>query len=93
MRLTTSETPIIHPDDLNRPRCDMGRGPDRCVAQGSGEWTPSGSPRAYTLCEPHRLELEEQLHRDLESWVPFHPSHVQARTAAMLERMAVGYYG
>lgn len=93
MRLTTSEPPIVHPDDLNRPRCDRGRGPDRCRAQGSGSFAAPGRDRRIVLCEEHRLELEEQLGRELVDWQPDHPSHVQARTAAMLERMAVGYYG
>ena len=94
---TTPETPV-HPDDLNRPRCDSLEVPEpqtRCLAQGAGSWRVGlGSrPRDVVLCEDHRLSLEEQVRGPLEPWVPFHPPHVQARTAYMLERMAAGAFG
>lgn len=98
MQLTTSETPIVHPDDLNRPRCDLltGGDPDRCLAQGSGEWViGSTSPRKrIVLCEDHRLSLEEQMRsHPLEDWVPFLPSETRVRIAYMLERVAAGVFG
>ena len=95
MRLTTSETPIVEPDDLNRPRCDSLEHETRCRAQGSGVWRigPEARPRDVVLCEEHRLDLEEQMHGPLEPWQPFIPDATQARIAYMLERVGAGAFG